>query len=828
MTQTVSKPNQSNTTAVVLLVCLCLGITTLAYQSVLFDFFAGDDFVHLIWLRDAVKNYELIWRNFHSSWLDGTTTKFYRPLISVFMVSDYVLFNRSGLGFHITNLIFHLLSVLSIFFITSHLTQETMRLAKSADGAKPEGLRLDDSFARLVFPAFAALMFGLYPLHCEAVSWITGRVDAVVTAFITLSLWCYLSNRQKRSWLKLIACYGFLILGLLSKEMAITLPAVFALIELFFPLRLSARGLSRAAILRRIVDAARQTFGFFVLIALYFGVRYLALGTLVGGYDDSLFFISDPLGFIRGWLAGLRILFEPFNRELVSVRSLPVKLWDISLVFAVLVALINAACYRPLFRLYLFLTGWFVLSLAPVYKVFAISDDLQGSRLAHLATVPLALLLTAAVINLSSGKVKGASRALRTAFGTIFCACAFYFLVQNNAAWVGAGTQSNQIRHGLSELYKSIEGDPQVLFVGLPDQEHGAYICRNALSGMTHTPQLERDIANCVLVDRFEPIFPFAHIKQSLYQDQDKVKIYRWDKALARFMPVDLSQVKAYPQTETITYGGASLRAIAEPQKTPAVSCKYTWQDDGGLAIEGHEGKGGRPEIKLNINGQPCFSTEFVAVTLKISDPGNAKEGIDLLYSNDLVPDFELKSRTHAHLNVSDLPAVGRDITTTIVLPLRSLPEWTLGGQSHGFLLKLPHDVKATLQKVEIVPQAQLAPQLTFDNSGYLGTKGYYHVNKKGPDAELTYDVSQIPQASGVMTEITRANLLFEEQCSTELSKVVDDKSRRIVNGQSGTVTLPAADFKSQGIYQVRLWAVDSKGNRLGQSSDHIVIVSDG
>ncbi|MBK7839327.1 MAG: hypothetical protein IPJ49_16985 [Candidatus Obscuribacter sp.] len=78
------------------------------------------------------------------------------------------------------------------------------------------------------------------------------------------------------------------------------------------------------------------------------------------------------------------------------------------------------------------------------------------------------------------------------------------------------------------------------------------------------------------------------------------------------------------------------------------------------------------------------------------------------------------------------------------------------------------------------------------------------------------------------MTEITRANLLFEEQCSTELSKVVDEKSRRIVNGQSGTVTLPAAEFKSQGIYQVRLWAVDSKGNRLGQSSDHIVIVSDG
>ena len=98
-----------------------LVITALAYQSVIFDFFAGDDFVHLIWLKDAVVNHELIWRNFHSSWLDGTTTKFYRPLISVFMVADYVLFNRNGTGFHITNLLFHLISTLAIFFITRHL-----------------------------------------------------------------------------------------------------------------------------------------------------------------------------------------------------------------------------------------------------------------------------------------------------------------------------------------------------------------------------------------------------------------------------------------------------------------------------------------------------------------------------------------------------------------------------------------------------------------------------------------------------------------------------------------------------------------------------------
>ncbi|MCA9805502.1 MAG: hypothetical protein KC777_26210, partial [Cyanobacteria bacterium HKST-UBA02] len=98
------------------LVSACL-LTILAYTPVLFDFFTGDDFVHLIWLKDAIHNPELIARNFWSNWLEVPTTRFYRPLISVFMVSDYLIWGANGLGFHITNLVFHLISTISIFFI---------------------------------------------------------------------------------------------------------------------------------------------------------------------------------------------------------------------------------------------------------------------------------------------------------------------------------------------------------------------------------------------------------------------------------------------------------------------------------------------------------------------------------------------------------------------------------------------------------------------------------------------------------------------------------------------------------------------------------------
>src|SRR5262249_37409321 len=140
-----------------LLSIICLA-AVIAYSPVLFNFFAGDDFVHLAWLADAVKNPELILRNFHSAWLDGTTARFYRPLISVFMVSDYLLWGTNGFGFHLTNLIFHLASAVLLFLI---LDQVRWQRSTSAD-----------SNQTLYWPFAAACLFALYPLHPEPVSWI--------------------------------------------------------------------------------------------------------------------------------------------------------------------------------------------------------------------------------------------------------------------------------------------------------------------------------------------------------------------------------------------------------------------------------------------------------------------------------------------------------------------------------------------------------------------------------------------------------------------------------------------------------------------------------
>lgn len=811
----INKTEKPNIAPTAVLLALAVLITIACYWPVLFNFFAGDDFVHLIWLKDAVINHELIWRNFHSSWLDGTTTKFYRPLISIFMVSDYVLFDKNGLGFHWTNLIFHLLSVVSIFFIGRHLATSTMRLTRGADGAKPEGPRPDKSFT-LAWPFFAALLFGLYPLHPEAVSWITGRVDAVVTAFITLSFWCYLSNRAVKNIAAQIFCYIFFVLALLSKEMAITLPGVFVIYEFCFPQRQTARGLSLVSLSKRLLDMLKPTWTFFIVIAIYFGVRLMALGTFVGGYDDSLFFISDIKAFLKTWLNGLRQFIEPMNRELISVRSMEARLWDISLGIAAVSGVVNLIIFRPFFRLYLFLFGWLVLSLLPVYKVFAIADDLQGSRLAYLATVPLAMLLAQTTISLTRSQFEKGARILASA---VFCFAAYYILTINNTAWVNGGTQANDIRAGLSKLYKETPGDPQVMFVGLPDQEHGAYICRNALPGMTRAPQLERDIINAVLVDRFEPIFPFGYVKQSLFEEQAKVKLFRWDRQGKEFKPVNLSAIAAYPEKEAVEYSGASLKNICKTKDEDSV--KFEWNDKAELGIEGSGGRFGRPEIQLSPKSTPCFAMEFVAVTLTVNDPGEIKEGVDLLYTNDLVPAFELRCRTHAAMKSEPLaPASMR-----VILPLRSLPEWSLGGMSHDFVLKLPHNFHGTLQKIEVLPESSVLPKIHFAGGGYLGSKGYLHVGKEPVDIE--YDVSNIAGATGAMMEVTRANLLFEEQNCTSQSRVMDKTLSRVLKETKGKAAFTNNILPSMGIYQVRIWATDKDGKPFGQASDHIVLAKD-
>ncbi|MFA5323745.1 MAG: tetratricopeptide repeat protein [Smithella sp.] len=133
------------------------------------------------------------------------------PLIWLSLALDYQLFGLNAGGYHMTNLILHILSTLLLFWLFRRMTGA---LWKSA---------------------FVAAFFALHPLHVESVAWVAERKDVLSAFFwmLTLCLYVYYVEKPDIKRYLLVLC-GF-ILALMSKPMVVTLPVMMILLD-YWPL----------------------------------------------------------------------------------------------------------------------------------------------------------------------------------------------------------------------------------------------------------------------------------------------------------------------------------------------------------------------------------------------------------------------------------------------------------------------------------------------------------------------------------------------------------------------------------------------------------------
>ncbi|MFI5403991.1 MAG: glycosyltransferase family 39 protein, partial [Planctomycetota bacterium] len=161
----------------------------------------------------------------------------YRPVRHVTYAIDYALFGRHAWGFHLSNVLYHALASFLVFRLVRRLRSEPAAWA-------------------------AALLFAVHPVQTEAVAYVSGRRDLLVTIFFLLGFLSYLNYRDTGRWRHVAALVAFLALGAGSKESAATLPAVLLLHDLI------VRPPSRRGFLFHVP---------FVLLAIAFGIR-VALG----------------------------------------------------------------------------------------------------------------------------------------------------------------------------------------------------------------------------------------------------------------------------------------------------------------------------------------------------------------------------------------------------------------------------------------------------------------------------------------------------------------------------------------------------------------------
>ena len=147
-----------------------------------------------------------------------------RPVRSASYALDYSLWGMNPLGYHLTNVIIHGLTVFALGILVWRLGGE----------------------ARLA--ALAAALFALHPVGTEAVAYISGRRDLLAALFCLLSMTAYLSFRVRGGLLRLAAGLVALLAGIFSHESAAALPAVLVLLELCLVARRTpGRGLLSSA-----------------------------------------------------------------------------------------------------------------------------------------------------------------------------------------------------------------------------------------------------------------------------------------------------------------------------------------------------------------------------------------------------------------------------------------------------------------------------------------------------------------------------------------------------------------------------------------------------
>lgn len=196
-----------------LLICLSLtGILLLVYGQVInFNFTNIDDQVYVTenaHIQNGISVNGIVWA-FTSSHAAN-----WHPLTSLSLMIDYNVYGLNAGGYHFTNLFFHIVNTLLLFFLFNKMTGTVYR-----------------SFV-------VAALFALHPIHVESVAWVSARKDVLSTFFWLLTIWAYTSYSKQPEIKRYALAFIFFALGLMSKPMVVTLPFVLLLLD-YWPLNRS-------------------------------------------------------------------------------------------------------------------------------------------------------------------------------------------------------------------------------------------------------------------------------------------------------------------------------------------------------------------------------------------------------------------------------------------------------------------------------------------------------------------------------------------------------------------------------------------------------------
>ena len=306
----------------------------------------------------------------------------WHPVTWLSHMTDAQLYGLNPRGHHYTNVIIHAISAALLLALLLRITGS---LWKSS---------------------LVAFLFALHPLHVESVAWVAERKDVLSAFFWFLTLYLYANYVAKPKPARYLLALLSFVLGLMSKPMLVTLPAVLLLLD-YWPLERYRQGerppeTGRPA---RMAALVKEKIPFFALSLLSGAVTIYAQHQ--GGAMSTLEAASPQLRLANALTAYVRYLGKtlwPGDLAVFYPYPLAIPLWQVagSLLVLLLVsaAVVLAGRRRPYLVLGWF---WFLVTLVPVIGLLQVGAQSMADRYTYIPAIGLFIMAAWGVPDLLSG-----------------------------------------------------------------------------------------------------------------------------------------------------------------------------------------------------------------------------------------------------------------------------------------------------------------------------------------------------------------------------------------------------------------------------------------
>lgn len=395
------------------------------YLNTLGNGFLNDD-EHQVLLNPWLESFRSVPAIFtHHAW--GFTpvpplAEFYRPLMHLAYLILYQLFGPRAWAFHLLNILLHAANT----FLVQRLVTRWFDVETGAPAAGPRTGTRPGRF----LPFVAALVFGLHPVHTEAVAWIASLPELGFT-FFGLAALCLHAAPGESGTKRSLAMGALFLLALLSKETALTLLAV-ALIQ---------DGLRRRGARPLALDL-RRLWPLLVATALYLGMRAQALTgvSVAAGHSWNLGPAGRLLNVMALFAEYLRYLLVPVGlaywHPFAPVTSFATAVGAVALLVAAAFAAAAWIAWRRS-RLAFLALAWIVVPLTPTFLLDRFPRTPFAERYLYLSVLGFALLAALGFDALAR------RRALRAGAAVVLVALAVGYgtaTVARNRVWKDAHT----------------------------------------------------------------------------------------------------------------------------------------------------------------------------------------------------------------------------------------------------------------------------------------------------------------------------------------------------------------------------------------------------